>query len=177
MRKYIFALALSLVSMSAMAQMREAVEVPAGALDPADVEFLQTADAANIDQLTFAMRVTGRPRTAVRSLAENVLSSHRKADDALRLLAAAKHVDLDHRMTDRAKTEADDLLRRDVPVDRIYTEDLVRDSADMIAMYERARDTSEDPDIRWYADEMLPALRSNQRQAQDMLVKAGLAER
>lgn len=175
MRTILLAAAFAALSFGANAQMREAIEVPAGALDQADVDFLRTADAANIDQLTFAMRVTGRERTGVRSLAENVLSSHRKSDDALRLLAAAKHVDLDHRMTPRAQAEADDLLRRDVNVDRLYVEGLARDSADMIALYENARDASHDPDIRAYADTMLPALRSNQRQAQDLLSRAGLA--
>jgi predicted outer membrane protein len=177
MNKLLLAAALSLASFSVTAQMRDAIEVPSGALAPADVEFLRTADSANIDQLTFAMRVTGRSKTAVRSLAENVLRSHRKADDALRLLAAAKHVDLDHRMTSRASSEADELLRRDVPVDRIYAENVVRDGNDLISLYENTRDNSPDPDIRKFADDMLPALRSNTRQAQDMLVKAGIATR
>ena len=92
-----------------------------------------------------------------------------------RMLATAKNVELDHRMSPRAQSEADDLLRRDVDVDRMYVEDLARDSADMIALYEAARDTSRDPDIRQYAETMLPALRSNQRQAEDRLARAGLA--
>ena len=169
MRKYLLAAALSLASISAMAQNREAVEVPPGALDRADVEFLQTADTANIDQLTFGKRVIGRKRTGVRSLAENVVSSHQKADDALRLLAAAKHVELDHRMSARASNEADDLIRKDVNADRMYIEDVVRDGNDLIALYQRARENSEDPDIRAFADQMLPALESNTRQAGDLL--------
>ena len=169
MRKHILAVALSFVSMSAMAQMREAVEVPPGALDRADVDFLRTADTANIDQVTFGKRVIGRKRTGVRSLAENVVSSHQKADDALRLLAAAKHVELDHRMSARAREEADELIRKDVNADRMYIEDVVRDGNDLIAMYQRAREDSNDPDIRTFADRMLPALEGNTRQASDLL--------
>ena len=100
MRTHIFAVALAFGSMSAMGQMREAIEVPAGALAPADVDFLRTVDTANIDQLTFGKRIIGRKRTGVRSLAENVVSSHEKANEAVRLLAAAKHVELDHHMVD-----------------------------------------------------------------------------
>ena len=169
MRKHILAVALSIVSMSAMAQMREAVEVPPGALDTADVDFLRTADTANIDQVTFGKRVIGRKRTGVRSLAENVVSSHQKADDALRLLAAAKHVELDHRMSARARDEADELIRKDVNADRMYIEDVVRDGNDLIALYQRARENSNDPDIRTFADRMLPALEGNTRQASDLL--------
>lgn len=177
MRHMLFAIALALASTTSMAQMREAIEVPAGALDQADVDFLRTADTANIDQLTYAQRVDGRSRTQVRSLAENLLHSHRKSDNALRLLAAAKHVELDHRMSPRGRDEADELSRRDVPVDRLFAEDVVRDGRDLIALYERTRDQSRDPDIRKFADDMLPALRSNTRQAEDLLASKGIVSR
>jgi len=173
MRTHIFAVALAFASMSAMGQMREAIEVPAGALAPADVDFLRTVDTANIDQLTFGKRIIGRKRTGVRSLAENVVSSHEKANDAVRLLAAAKHVELDHRMSARANDEADELIRKDVNADRMYVENVVRDGNDLIALYQRTRDTSADPDIRQFADQMLPALESNTRQADDLLKRMG----
>lgn len=169
----------SLVAFPAVsvAQMREAVEVPPGALDQADVDFLRTADTANIDQMTFAQRIAGRSRTQARSLAENVLASHRKADDALRLLAAAKHVELDHRISPRARDEADELQRKDVPFDRLFAQSVVRDGTDLIALYERTREQSRDPDVRKFADDMLPALRSNTRQAGDLLASKGVASR
>lgn len=173
MRTHFLAVALAFASMSAMGQMREAIEVPAGALEPADVEFLHTVDTANVDQLTLAKRVMGRKRTGVRSLAENVVSSHQKADDAVRILAAAKHVELDHRMSARANDEADELIRKDVNADRMFIEGVVRDGNDLIALYQRTRDTSRDPDIRQFADQMLPALESNTRQADDLLKRIG----
>ncbi|WP_395681745.1 DUF4142 domain-containing protein [Dokdonella sp.] len=173
MRSHMLAVAFAFVSMSAMGQMREAIEVPAGALAPADVDFLQTVDTSNIDQLTFGKRIMGRKRTGVRSLAENVVSSHAKADDAVRLLAAAKHVQLDHRMSARAKGEADEIIRKDVNADRMYVENVVRDGNDLIALYQRTRDQSADPDIRKFAEQMLPALESNTRQADDLLKRMG----
>jgi predicted outer membrane protein len=182
MHKTLLAAALATFSLAALptpsiAQMRDALEVAPGGLDQADVDFMRTADTANIDQMTFANRIAGRSRTQARSLAENVLSSHRKADDALRVLAGAKHVDLEHRMSPRAQEEADDLVRKDVPVDRLFAEDVARDGHDLIALYERTRDESRDPDIRKFADDMLPALRSNTRQAEDLLVSKGVASR
>ena len=173
MHRKILAFALALASISAMAQMREAVEVPAGALAPADVEFLQTADTANIDQMTFGNRMAGNVKSRMRSVGENVSRSHHKADEALRLLAAAKHVDLGHRMSERAKVEADDLMRRDPAVDRMYAENVVRDMDDLIAMYERAAASTSDGDIHDYAEKMLPSLRDNKRQAADALARAG----
>jgi predicted outer membrane protein len=173
MRKHLLAIAVSLASTSAMAQMREAVEVPAGALAPADVEFLRTADVSNTDQMTFGNRVAGNVKSRMRSVAENVSRSHHKADEALRLLAAAKHVDLDHRMSERAKVEADELMRPDPAIDRMYAENVVRDMNDLIGLYERTATSSPDGDIRKYAEQMLPALRDNKRQAEDALARAG----
>jgi predicted outer membrane protein len=173
MRTRFLAVALLLLSTSALAQLREAVEVPPGMLAPADVDFLRTADTANIDQMTFGNRMAGNVKSRMRTVGENVSRAHHKADEALRLLAAAKHVDLDHRMSDRAKVEADELMRPDPAVDRMYAENVVRDMDDLIALYEGAATSSADGDIRAYADEMLPALNDNKRQAADALARAG----
>lgn len=169
---------LVLTPICAMAQLPQAEEVPAGSLAMADSDFLQAADAANVDQLLLGNRATGRTKSpGVRSLAENVLASHKKADSALRLLAGVKHVDLDHRTTPRAEQEADQIIRRDVDADRIYVEGVIRDDDDLIAMYQNARDNSRDADIRAYADTMLPALYDLRRQASDLMARAGEPER
>lgn len=168
--------ALLLVSIPAAAQLPKATEVPPGAMDQSDVDFMRTADAANIDQMTLGARASGRAKNpGVRSLADNVVQSHKKADDALRLLAGVKHVDLEHRQTERGHDEAGELIRRDVPAERLYVEGVVRDSADLIALYENARAHSEDPDIRSFADTMLPALRDHKRQAEDLLARENVA--
>lgn len=161
-------------ALAANAQLPHADEVPPGAMSSADVDFLTTADEANMDQLTLANRALSRARhPGARSLAENATHSYRKADDALRLLAAAKHVDLDHRQSDKGKAEADDLLDRNTTLDRDYAVDVARDGDDIIGMYEDARDNSEDGDVRAYADTMLDALYDLQRQAEDLLAREG----
>ena len=163
---FVFALA----SMPVGAQLRQATEVPAGAMAQSDIDFMRAADAANIDQLTLAKRAAANAKIpGVRSLAQNVQKSHTKADDALRLLAGAKHVDLSHRITERGATEADDQVRKDLPTARLYVEGVVRDGNDLIAMYERAVANSADPDVRKFAQTMIPALQDNTRQASDLL--------
>jgi putative membrane protein len=177
MKTSLLMFAAALVSIPAAAQLPDAIEVPPGAMAPADVDFMRTADAANIDQLTLGARASGRAKNpGVRSLADNVVKSHKKADDALRLLAGVKHVDLRHEQTERGAAEAAELIRRDVPAERIYVEGVVRDNEDLIALYEDARANSPDPDIRVYADTMLPALRDHQRQAQDLLVRENVVD-
>lgn len=156
------------------AQLPKSTEVPAGAMAQSDVDFMHAADTANIDQMTFAARIEGNSMSDLKAMAKDVGASHRKADIALRLLAANKHVELDHRMSPRAKEEADQLIRRDLPTDKMYAENLVRDNQDLIALYENARASSPDPDIRQYAETMLPALRHNERLASDFLARNGV---
>jgi putative membrane protein len=156
----------------AIAQLPQTEEMPSGALAGADVDFLQTADAANMDQLMLGKRAASRARNSgVHSLADNVVRSYTKADDALRLLAAAKHVDLAHRPSEKGQDDADALLDRKGALDREYVVGVTNDTDDLIAMYEDARDHSDDPDIRRYADTMLPALHDHQRQASDILAR------
>ncbi len=175
MRIVILSLALALAGAPvAFAQLPKSTEVPPGQMALSDVDFMHAADAANIDQMTFAARIEGNPMSNLKSMAKDVGVSHRKADIALRLLASNKHVELSHEMTPRAQQKADDLIRRDLPTDNMYAEGLVRDNQDLIALYERARNESPDPDIRQYAETMLPALRHHERLASDFLARNGV---
>lgn len=179
MKSHVFtcALALSLCALPAMAQLPKATEVPAGSLAQSDVDFLRTADASNMDQLTLARRAESRAKIpGVRSLAQNVELSHKKADSALRLLAAAKHVELSHDTTSRGQGEADTEVRQDVPAERMFVEGVVRDGNDLIGLYQRVGLNSQDPDIRQFAQTMLPALQDNTRQAEDLMKRRNWSE-
>ncbi|MEO5558881.1 MAG: DUF4142 domain-containing protein [Dokdonella sp.] len=162
----------------AIAQLPRADDVPRGEMSRADVDFLTTVDVANMDQLMLAKRAGSRARNpGVHSLADNVVRSYTKADDALRLLAAAKHVDLTHRPSAKGQSEADALLDRRGALDQEYVNDVVKNTDDLIVMYEGARDHSDDADIRTFANTMLPALQDHQRQAKDILAREGDGKR
>ena len=177
MKPYFVVLTLALFAAPVMAQLPQASEVPAGSLAPADVDFLRTVDASNIDQITLGKRAaSGTRHSSVRSLADNVARSHNKADSAVRVLAGVKNVDLEHRMTERAQAEAATLVSNDPAADRLYVEGVVRDSRDLIALYESTLATSQDADIRKFADSMLPAVRDYQRQADELIERNGLAK-
>jgi len=100
-----------------------------------------------------------------------VASSHNKAEQGLRLVASRKHVDLP------SETNADDHAEiaqlHSLPAggqfDTQYVNNVIRDGDRMIVLYEAARNESIDPDIRQYADTMLPTLRDNRNQAQALV--------
>ncbi len=177
MKPYFVVLSLALLAVPAMAQLPRASEVPAGALAPADAEFLHTVDTSNIDQITLGKRAASNTRHAsVRSLADNVARTHNKADSAVRVLAGVKNVSLEHHMTPRAQSEAATLVTDDPAADRLYVMGVARDSRDLIALYESTLATSQDADIRKFADTMLPAIRDYQRQADELIEREGLAK-
>jgi putative membrane protein len=176
MKAYLYSLLFvgATIAGGALAQLPQYEQVPPGEMSRADVDFLMTADAANMDQLMLGKRAGSRARNpGVHSLADNVVLSYTKADDALRLLASAKNVELAHRPSEKGQVEADELLDRRGALDREYVLDVTANTDDLIAMYESARDNSEDADIRQYADTMLPSLHDHQRQASDILVREG----
>ena len=156
------------------AQLPTAVEVAPGHLPRADVDFLLNANSANITQIAMGHAADGQgANPGIHSLANKIVSSHTKADQALRLLAERKHVDLPARTDIDDHHELADLHARRPggDFDAQYVRNVIDDHDRMIEMYEEARNGSVDPDIRQYADIMLPALRENREQALAMFNK------
>lgn len=162
---------------AAMAQLPKATEVPAGALAQSDSDFLQQANRGNVAQIMLARTAMKMKRvdSGVSALAESIVSSHTKAQSALKLLAGVKKVDLPGAPNASQKAEIDDLTltgNKGADGNRLFVEDVVRDNDQLIALYEDAMNDSQDPDIRKHASIMLPALRENRLRAQDLLSKA-----
>jgi len=163
-----------LVAGSAAAQFPSATEVPPGELPGADVEFILDANTSNITQIAMGHAADSNGvNPGVHSLANRIVSSHAKADEALQLLASRKHVDLPRRPDVDDHGELADLHSRRPggDFDSQYVVNVIADHDRMIQMYEAARNESIDPDIRLYADTMLPALRENREQAEALVAK------
>jgi len=161
-------------SSTVSAQMPAATEVPAGQLAQSDVDFLQNANSSNVTQVAMAHTAeTGAVKPGVRSLATRIARSHTKADQALRLLASRKHVDLPRTANASDNSEISELHthKKGGDFDSQYVKNVIADHDRMIQMYEAARDGSTDADIRRYADTMLPALKENRQQANAMVNK------
>lgn len=158
----------SLVAAPADAQLPQATEVAPGHLPRADVDFLLDANTSNIAQIAMGHAADSKATNpGVHSLADRIVSSHTKADQALQLLAAQKHIDLPRRTDRDDYNEIANLheSRREGNFDAQYVQNVIDDHDRMIEMYEAARNESVDPDIRRYADIMLPALRDDRAQA------------
>ncbi len=158
----------ALVAGGADAQMPQAMEVPPGHLPRADVDFLLDANTSNITQIAMGHAADSNgTNPGVHSLADRIVSAHMKADQALQMLAAQKHVDLPRQTDIDDHNELADLhaRHRGGDFDAQYVRNVIDDHDRMIDRYEEARNASVDPDIRRYADVMLPALREDREQA------------
>ena len=150
------------------AQLPAATEVAPGHLPRADVEFILGANSANITQIAMGHAADSNgTNPGVHSLADRIVSAHMKADQALQMLAAQKHVDLPRQTDIDDHNELADLhaRHRGGDFDAQYVRNVIDDHDRMIDRYEEARNASVDPDIRRYADVMLPALREDREQA------------
>ena len=164
----------TLVASPVEAQLPQSTEVAPGHLPRADVDFLLQANSTNITQVAMGHAADDQAANpGVHSLADRIVSSHTKADQALRLLAAQKHVDLPNRTDIDDHSELADLhaRARGGDFDSQYVRNVIDDHDRMIEMYQAARNESVDPDIRRYADTMLPALRQNREQAVALVAK------
>lgn len=156
----------------ALSQLPSATEVPPGQLAASDVEFLQNANSANVKQIAMGHTAeTGAVNSGIISLGTRLASSHRKADQALRLLAERKHVDLPSAANAADNADITELHghRKGSDFDSAYVSRVAADHDRMIQMYEAARNGSQDADIRGYADKMLPTLQDNQQRIASLI--------
>ena len=164
----------SFVALPVEAQMPQSTEVAPGHLPRADVDFILGANSSNITQIAMAHAADDQgANPGIHSLANRIVASHTKADQALKLLAAQKNVGLPGGTDIDDHSELADLHARHKggDFDAQYVRDVIDDHDRMIAMYQSAATESVDPDIRRYADTMLPALRENRDQAVAMVAK------
>jgi len=168
-----FVFALSFAGL-AMAQMPKDTAVAPGNLPQADVDFILTANTNNITQIAMGHAADSQgANPGIHSLGNRMVASHTKAQQALSLLASQKNVALPSGTDADDHGELADLHSRKPggEFDAQYVRNVIADSDRMIAFYEAARAESVDPDIRRYADIMLPALRENREQAEAMVNK------
>ncbi|HET6546042.1 MAG TPA: DUF4142 domain-containing protein [Rhodanobacteraceae bacterium] len=142
-------------------------------LSDVDADFVQRANSGHVNLMLLGR--AGENKAAhegVRALGTNLLHAHTKENDALKLLADAKRVELPGSPDSSQMAEGQDLTatNKGGDFDSLYVATVERDLEDMIAMYEDAAESS-DPDIRRYAALTLPALRDQFQDARDLTGK------
>jgi len=165
----------------ARAQQSDRVVPPAaivGAMAPVDEAFALYAASSGLAQVEGANLVLKRTRNAeVRDFAQRIVRDHTQAANDLRRIVTARglklpptatgrHADLVTKLSGVSSPDIDDafLLRFGVDAHK-----------ETIALFERHAAEGKDPDLKRYAQQVLPALREHLAAAQKLIHAAGAA--
>jgi putative membrane protein len=134
-----------------------------------DVAFARAAavdSQSGIGLATLAQQITSSD--IVKSFAESLQRDHVEASDKLRAIAGEKHVSLPIVESEATAMARVTLARLSgTAFDRAYLDAMVASQQDMIQRFERYARSGADPELRSYADTMLPKLRKHLAAARD----------
>ncbi len=100
-------------------------------------------------------------RPQVKELGTQMVADHTKAIEELKALAAKKGFTLPSELDSKHKTHIDELSKlQGAEFDRAYVSGLLKEHKDDISDFEAAA-KSDDPDIKAFAEKILPTLRSH----------------
>ena len=157
--------ALTVISLVAAALV--ALTGPAAAqiqlVNDADRDFVSKAASGGTAEVELGRVATQRAvRPSVRSFAERMVADHGRANAELAALARRKGLDVPTALEPSQQAMRDRLSGLSGPdFDRAYMSEMVRDHTEDIALFERAAETSSDPDLKAWAARSLPMLRDH----------------
>lgn len=131
-------------------------------------EFINEASAKNLAEIeTSKLALENSSSQKVKDYAQKLIEDHKNANQKLQELAQKKNVELadDPALMDQAKATILDL--RDESFDEAYANNQVSAHEQTIELFERAS-RSNDPDIKSYADQMLPKLKQHLEKAREL---------
>ena len=127
-----------------------------------DREFVRMAATGGLAEVEFGRIAQRAARTSVRAFGERMVTDHGRGHAELASLARAKGLDVPMTL------EPSQLAMRDrlsglsgADFDRAYMSEMVRDHTEDIALFERAAETSTDPELKAWAARSLPMLRDH----------------
>jgi putative membrane protein len=169
-----FALVLGLLLLSATttlsAQGPAAVPTDQSKLAPADRAFAR--DAAQQGQAEIAMATLAQQTTSstiVKMFAEELQRDHLEAADKLRELGEQKHEAFPTVASQQAQVEINTLSHlTGSAFDRAFAERMIASHRTAIAAFEQYAASGGDPELRGFADKMLPKLRKHLSAAEDV---------
>lgn len=130
-----------------------------------DKAFIEKAAKSGIKEVAVSQAVVNRlTNPQVRDLANAMITDHTAANGDLTSLAMAKGVMLP--AVDTAKL-AEKWNEKSDNLDKKYVHEMVEDHDDAVELFEKAT-KSDDPDVKAFAQRMLPTLQHHLRMAKDL---------
>ena len=115
---------------------------------------------------------------AVKQYAEHLRSDHEQATEKLKSIAAQKGIDLPTDADAKHKRERDKLAKKQGgDFDKAFIDSMIKDHKSVIKEFEKEAKDGKDPELKAFADTMLPGLRKHLQEAQQLQGTAKAAKR
>jgi putative membrane protein len=143
------------------------------ALSRADEAFVsQAAQNGNAEIQTSKMALEKASDPKVKEFAKQMIDDHTKANEELKTIASSKGVEVpdDPSLLQKGKAMIMLSTAKDAAFDRRYAESMgVEAHEDNIQLFEKAAGSAEDPEVKAYAQKMLPKLQAHLKMAQELV--------
>ena len=135
-----------------------------------DSEFaVSAADAGMMEVQLATLALSNSSSAKIKEFAQMMLDDHQKANDELKALAQKKNISLPNALSEEKQKKFNDMSeKKGEDFDKEYCDQMVKDHKDVVEMFEKARDKAEDPEIKAWASEKLPALQHHLTMAEQM---------
>lgn len=144
-------------------------------LKRADKNFVETAYQGGLAEVKMGELALGKTANAdVKAFAEHMVTDHGKANGELKALADSKKVAVasEPSMTAKAKSKLAD-AKSGADFDKAYAKAMVSDHKDTVALFEKAANEANDPEVKAFASKTLPTLKMHLTMAEELQGKVG----
>ena len=141
-----------------------------GQFSAKDYKFITQTARGGISEVELGelARVKG-VNTSVRNFGERMVTDHTKANNELKQLAASKQAALPVELSRKERSDMDHLQKATgKDFDKAYASDMVKDHKKDLKEFQDAAKDLDDPDLRAFAQKMVPTLEEHLRMARDM---------
>jgi putative membrane protein len=143
------------------------------ALSRTDEAFIsQAAQNGNAEIQTSKMALEKASDPKVKEFAKQMINDHTQANDELKAIASAKGVEVpdDPSLLQKGKAMIMLSTAEGATFDRRYAESMgVTAHEDNIQLFEKAAGSAEDPEVKAYAQKVLPKLQAHLKMAQELV--------
>lgn len=128
-------------------------------LSAEDKKFMEDASRANYNEIELGALAKGRAVSEdVKSYSDMIVADHQKAQKSLEALAAEKNVKIPEK-ADVSKSFLKKLEgEKGARFDAVYMQHMATDHAKDVAEFKRRAALTKDPDLKKWADDMVPVL-------------------
>lgn len=136
----------------------------------ADMRFMKKAASGGMAEVELGHLAEQKASNPdVKRFGTRMVSDHSRANEELKAIAEAQHVQLPQQLDSKDQATKDRLEKLSgEQFDRAYMQDMVKDHKTDVAEFKRESQSAKNPQVKSFASDTLPVLESHLRQAESI---------